>query len=61
MNLATFLRYAANVGMGATLVKLVAGDFALEMRRSPYRVAGAATAIGVIAGMLLAKRQHRRA
>jgi len=61
MDLATFLRYAANVGMGAILVKLVAGDIAADMRHSPYRVAGAAAALGAIAGTLLAKRQQRRA
>jgi NAD(P)H-hydrate repair Nnr-like enzyme with NAD(P)H-hydrate dehydratase domain len=61
MNLATFLRYAANVGMGAILVKLVAGDIAADMRHSPYHVAGAAAAMGAMAGTLLTKRQHRRA
>jgi hypothetical protein len=60
MNLATFLRYAANVVMGAILIKLVAGDIAADMRRSPYRVAGAAAAMGAIAGTLLANRRHRR-
>jgi hypothetical protein len=75
MSMARFLKYSANVAMAAGLVKWVAGDIAAEMRHdvgnlpgrtrhlvrsSPYGVAGAATAIGVIAGILLAKRQHRR-
>ena len=73
MSVATFLRYSANVLMGAALIKWVATDLAAEVRRdvgslqdrtqsavrrSPYRIAGAATAMGVVAGVLFA--QHRR-
>jgi ElaB/YqjD/DUF883 family membrane-anchored ribosome-binding protein len=76
MSVATILKYAANVFVGATLVKLVAGDMAAEVRRdmgtlqnrtdsvvrhSPYRIAGAVTAMGVVAGMLLAQHRHNRA
>jgi ElaB/YqjD/DUF883 family membrane-anchored ribosome-binding protein len=75
MSMATVLRNTANVAAVAGLVKLVAGDLAAEVRRdvgtlpdrtrsvvrtSPYGVAGAATVLGVIAGMMLATRQHRR-
>jgi hypothetical protein len=73
MSVATFLKYSANVLMGAALIRWVAADMAAEVRRdvgslqnrtqsavrrSPYRIAGAATAMGVVAGVLLA--QHRR-
>jgi len=76
MSMAQLLRYTANVAAVAGLVKLVAGDLAAEVRRdveplrgrtrsvvrsSPYGVTGAATVVGVIAGMMLATRQHRRA
>lgn len=75
LSMAKFLKYSANLVMAASLVKLVAGDLTAEIRRdlrplprrtrhlvrsSPYGVAGAATAMGVIAGVLVAKRQHRR-
>ncbi|MDP9007619.1 MAG: hypothetical protein M3N91_02745 [Pseudomonadota bacterium] len=74
LSMAKCLRYSANFAMAASLVKLVAGDLAAEVgrdvrtlpgrtrhlvRRSPYGVAGAATAMGFVAGMLLVKR-HRR-
>lgn len=76
MSMATLLRYTANAVAVAGLVKLVAGDLAAEVRRdagtlqsrtrsvalsSPYGVMGAATVLGVIVGMMLATRQHRRA
>jgi hypothetical protein len=76
MSMAKLLRYTANAAAVAGLVKLVAGDLAAEVRRdlgtlpvrtrsvvrsSPYGVAGAASVLGVIAGMMLATRQHRRA
>jgi ElaB/YqjD/DUF883 family membrane-anchored ribosome-binding protein len=75
MNVATVLRYSANVFVGATLIKLVARDMAAEVRqdarslqsktrsavrRSPYRIAGTVTAMGVVAGMLLAQHRHGR-
>jgi ElaB/YqjD/DUF883 family membrane-anchored ribosome-binding protein len=76
MSVAAILRYSANVVVGAILIKLVAGDMASEVRRdmetlqsrtnsvvwrSPYRIAGAVTAMGVVAGMLLAQLRHHRA
>jgi ElaB/YqjD/DUF883 family membrane-anchored ribosome-binding protein len=76
MSVATILRYSANVFIGAVLIKLLAGDMAAEVRRdmgtlqnrthsvvrrSPYRIAGAVTAMGVVAGMLLAQHRHNRA
>jgi hypothetical protein len=76
MNAATFLKYSANLFMGATLIKWVASDMAAEVghdignlqgrtdfvvRRSPYRMAGAVTAMGVVAGILLARHRHGRA
>jgi ElaB/YqjD/DUF883 family membrane-anchored ribosome-binding protein len=76
MSVATILRYSANVFVGAALIKLIAGDMAAEVRRdmgtlqsrtdsvvrrSPYRIAGAVTAMGVVAGMLLAQHRHNRA
>jgi hypothetical protein len=72
--MAEVFRYTANVTVVASLVKLVAGDLAAEVRRdvgtlpgrtrsvvrsSPYAVAGAATVLGVIAGRMLATRQHQ--
>jgi len=73
MSVATLLKYSANLFMGAALIKWVATDMAAEVRRdvgslqgrtqsavrrSPYRIAGAVAATGVVAGLLLA--QHRR-
>jgi hypothetical protein len=75
MSVATILKYSANVFAGAVLVKWVARDMASEVRRdlgtlqsrthsvvrrSPYRIAGAATAMGLVAGMLLAQHRHHR-
>ena len=67
MSLATILKYSANILMGAALIKWIAADMAAEVRRdvaslrSPYPIAGAATAMGVVAGMLLARRRRGRA
>jgi ElaB/YqjD/DUF883 family membrane-anchored ribosome-binding protein len=73
MSVATILKYSANLFVGAVLVKLLAGDMASEVRRDmgtlqsrthsvvrrrPYRIAGAVTAMGVVAGMLLAHHRH---
>jgi ElaB/YqjD/DUF883 family membrane-anchored ribosome-binding protein len=72
MNTATLLKRTANVVVGMTLVKVVAADLGSEMRRdlselrsqtdavvhrSPYGAAGTAAAMGILAGLLLAKRQ----
>jgi hypothetical protein len=65
MSVATILKVSANVFVGAGLIKLLAGDMAAEahsvVRRSPYRIAGAVTAMSVVAGMLLAQHRHNRA
>jgi hypothetical protein len=75
MSFATFLKYSANVFMGAALIIWVARDMAAEVRRdmgtlksrthsvvrrSPYRTAAAVTAMGVVTGMLLAQHRHGR-
>jgi len=75
LNTANLLRHAANVFVGATLVKAIAADLGAEMRRdlsglrsqtdavvhrSPYGAAGTAAAMGIVAGMLLAKRHPVR-
>jgi ElaB/YqjD/DUF883 family membrane-anchored ribosome-binding protein len=56
MDMASFLKRSANLLMGASLVKLVAGDL---VRRSPYGAAGTAAAIGVLAGLILNRRHPR--
>jgi len=73
MDMATFLKDSANLVIGATIIKLVAGDLAAEVSkelatlrrqsnamvsRAPYHVAGAATAMGIVAGMMLAKHRY---
>jgi ElaB/YqjD/DUF883 family membrane-anchored ribosome-binding protein len=75
MDMAKFLKDSANLVIGAAIIRLVAGDLAAEVRkdlgtlrrqsnamvsRSPYRVAGAATVMGILAGMMLAKHRHGR-
>jgi ElaB/YqjD/DUF883 family membrane-anchored ribosome-binding protein len=76
LDMAKVLKISANAAAAAILVKSVAGDIGAEVRRdagtlsgrardfarrSPYGAAGAATAVGVLAGMLLARRHQRRA
>jgi ElaB/YqjD/DUF883 family membrane-anchored ribosome-binding protein len=56
LNMYTVLKFSANAGAAACLAHRVASDIA---RRSPYGAVGAATAIGVLTGMLFAKRRHR--
>ena len=58
MDMASFLRRAANLMVGASMVKLVAGDL---VRRAPYPAAGTAAALGVCAGILLNRRRQRDA
>jgi hypothetical protein len=62
-DMARLLKGTANIFMAGVLVRRVAGDLAVEARkdvvRSPYGAAGAATLLGVLAGVLLVK-QHRR-
>lgn len=50
MNMTTFLKGSANLIVGITLVKLVAGDL---VRRSPYPAAGTAALVGLLAGWRL--------
>jgi ElaB/YqjD/DUF883 family membrane-anchored ribosome-binding protein len=58
MDMATILKRSANLLVGASVVKLVAGDL---VRRSPYPAAGTAAALGVLAGVLVGRRQRRGA
>ncbi|HEY2779534.1 MAG TPA: hypothetical protein VGI90_02075 [Steroidobacteraceae bacterium] len=74
MSMATLLKGTANLLMGLSLVKLVAGDLGAEfrhdaaglgrktgsmIRRSPYRAAGSAAALGFFAGILLSQHRNR--
>ncbi|HXP66237.1 MAG TPA: hypothetical protein VN815_12245 [Steroidobacteraceae bacterium] len=56
MDMASLLKRSANLLMGASLVKLVAGDL---VRRSPYGAAGTAAALGLFAGIAFRRRQRR--
>jgi hypothetical protein len=62
--MASLLKGTANLLMAGILVRRVAQDLAVEVRsdaaRSPYAAAGAATLIGVMAGVLIAKRYRKR-
>jgi ElaB/YqjD/DUF883 family membrane-anchored ribosome-binding protein len=75
MDMATFLRNAANVLVGVSVVKLVTADLKAEIRhdsaslrekanwlvqKSPYRAAGLAAAAGALAGLLLVQRRAHR-
>ena len=74
--MATFLKGTANLLMTLSLVKLLAHDLGTEVRhdatevgektqalirRSPYRAAASAAALGLLVGLLLGPRQHRPA
>jgi ElaB/YqjD/DUF883 family membrane-anchored ribosome-binding protein len=74
MNMATLLKSTANLFMGLSLVKLLAGDLGAEIRhdaaavgertqalvqRSRYRAIGSAAALGLVAGIFLGQRRHR--
>lgn len=74
MDMATVLRRAANLLMGLTMVRLVARDLGAELRhdaavvggktsdlvrRSPYRAAGSAAALGLLAGIWLSQHRNR--
>jgi ElaB/YqjD/DUF883 family membrane-anchored ribosome-binding protein len=76
MSVAGVLKGTANILMGLSLVKLVAGDLGAEfrhdaaglgerteslIRRSPYHAAGSAAALGLLAGILLRQHRHRSA
>lgn len=73
MDMAELLKRSANVLVGISLLKLVAGDLRAEVRhdaaevgarskaaleRSPYRAAGAAAALGVMAGWMIGQRRR---
>jgi ElaB/YqjD/DUF883 family membrane-anchored ribosome-binding protein len=75
MDMARFLKRSANLLVGITLIKLIGEDLRAEIRqdaqaarvrtaalvrRSPYRAAGTAAALGVFAGMWMSHRSHRR-
>ena len=63
LDMAKLLKGSANIFMAGVLARRVAQDLTTEVRkdvvRSPYGAAGAATVLGVMAGVFLAKR-HRR-
>jgi hypothetical protein len=63
LDMAKLLKGSANVFMAGVLARRVMQDLRTEVRndvaRSPYGAAGAATVLGVVAGMFLARR-HRR-
>jgi hypothetical protein len=62
--MARLLKDVANVFMAGVLARRVAQDLTSEVRkdvvRSPYRAAGAATVLGVMAGVYFARRHRRR-
>ena len=63
LDMARVLKGSANIFMAGVIAKRVAQDLSAEVRsdvsRSPYGAAGAATVLGVMAGILLVRR-HRR-
>jgi hypothetical protein len=76
MDMATFLKNAANLVVGLGVVKLLSDDIRSELRhdtaslrskanwlvqKSPYRAAGLAAAAAALTGMVLAHRRAPRA
>jgi ElaB/YqjD/DUF883 family membrane-anchored ribosome-binding protein len=74
LDMSTVLKFSANAVAAGCLLHGLASDLGAEIRRDagtlagrtrdlatriPYGAVGAATAIGILAGMLLARR-HRR-
>jgi hypothetical protein len=63
LDMARVLKGTANIFMAGLLARRVAQDLTTEVRndvaRSPYGAAGAATVLGVMAGLFYARR-HRR-
>jgi len=55
MNIATLLKDSANGYMAATMAKRVSTDV---VRRLPYPAMGAAALIGVLAGVMFARRRQ---
>jgi hypothetical protein len=64
LDMAKVLKGSANIFMAGVLARRVAQDLTTEVRkdvvRSPYGAAGAATVLGVMAGVLFAKRRRRQ-
>jgi hypothetical protein len=58
LDMAKVLKGSANVFMAGVLVRRVAQDLTT---RSPYGAAGAATVLGVMAGVFFARRHRRQA
>lgn len=71
MDMAELLKRSANVLVGVSMLKLIADDLRVEIRhdavevgarskaaleRSPYRAAGAAAALGLMAGWMIGHR-----
>jgi ElaB/YqjD/DUF883 family membrane-anchored ribosome-binding protein len=55
MNIATFLQNSANGYMAATMAKRVSTDV---VRQLPYPAMGAAALLGVLAGVMIARRRQ---
>jgi hypothetical protein len=64
LDMAKVLKGSANIFMAGVLARRVAQDLTTEVRndvaRSPYGAAGAATVLGVMAGVFFARRHRRR-
>ena len=75
MDMAAFLKVAANLLVGFSLVKLLGADLGAEIghdtaslrekanrlvQKSPYRAAGLAAAAGAVTGMVVAHRRPGR-
>jgi hypothetical protein len=64
LDMARVVKGSANVFMAGVLVRRVAQDLAAEARhdaaRYPYGAAGAATLLGILAGVFLVRHHHRR-
>lgn len=64
LDMASVLKGAANILMAGVLVRRVARDLAVEVgndaAHSPYAAAGAASLLGVMAGVLLVNSHRRR-
>jgi hypothetical protein len=63
LDMAKLLKGCANVVMAGVLARRVAEDLSAEVRgdvvRSPYGAAGAATVLGLMAGIFLARHYRR--
>jgi ElaB/YqjD/DUF883 family membrane-anchored ribosome-binding protein len=75
MDMASFLKRTANFMVGASVLKWLAADLKAEIRqdtasvreqanlairKSPYRAAGLAAAVGALTGIVLAHRRAHR-